>query len=277
MLKVQGETGYPLAIICRVLEVPRSTIYYKAKERPEMPLNLTLVERIRELVNEFPTYGYRRVWAKLRFGKGLKITQKTVHRIMRKKGWLCRQRPPKARPRVVESTSITQASNTRWAMDMTHIDCGRDGWGHLVAILDCADREVIGWRFAKRGRAQEAEAALEDACIHRFGGAIPKSLSLVLRSDNGLVFYSRHFRKTTKVYGIEQEYITPYTPEQNGLVERFFRSLKEECVYQHSFNSFEEAERAITAWLRYYNEERPHQALKYRSPRQYHCLLNQAA
>jgi putative transposase len=91
----------------------------------------------------------------------------------------------------------------------------------------------------------------------------------VLRSDNGLIFQSRRFRAACQDYRLRQEFITPYTPEQNGIVERFFRSLKEECVWQHSFPSFVEARRAVRRWIGWYNERRPHQALGYLSPRQY--------
>jgi putative transposase len=59
-----------------------------------------------------------------------------------------------------------------------------------------------------------------------------------LRSDNGLIFTSSAFREACKFYRLEQEFITPYTPEQNGLVERFFRSLTEECTWQHNFGGF---------------------------------------
>jgi putative transposase len=67
----------------------------------------------------------------------------------------------------------------------------------------------------------------------------------LLRSDNGLIFQSRRFRAACRGYRLRQEFITPYTPEQNGLVERFFRSLKEECVWQRNFESFGEARTAI--------------------------------
>jgi putative transposase len=66
-----------------------------------------------------------------------------------------------------------------------------------------------------------------------------------------------------------QEFITPYTPEQNGLVECFFRSLKEECAWQHNFSCFAEARYELTRWIDCYNTGRPHQALGYRSPREY--------
>jgi putative transposase len=69
-----------------------------------------------------------------------------------------------------------------------------------------------------------------------------------------------------------REFITPYTPEQNGLVERFFRSLKEECVWLHNFDSFTEARTAINKGIQCYNAGRPHQSLGYRSPRQFRAL-----
>jgi putative transposase len=90
--------------------------------------------------------------------------------------------------------------------------------------------------------------------------------------DNGLIFQSRRFRAACRDYRLRQEFITPYTPEQNGLVERFFRSLKEECVWLHNFGSFTEAHTAIAKWIEWYNAGRPHQALGYRSPRQFRAL-----
>jgi putative transposase len=97
----------------------------------------------------------------------------------------------------------------------------------------------------------------------------------VIRSDNGLIFQSRRFRAACGDYRLRQEFITPYTPEQNGLVERFFRSLKEECVWLHNFGSFTEARAAITKWIEWYNAARPHQSLGYRSPRQFRAVQPQ--
>jgi putative transposase len=138
-------------------------------------------------------------------------------------------------PRVRGRISIAER---RWATDMTHVPCG---WAHLTAVIYCHDREVIGYEFALRGRAKEAERALEEACISRFGTLRPEGQAPLLRSDNGLVFQRRPFRAACRDYRLRQEFITPYTPEQNGLVERFFRSLKEECAWQHNFSSLAEA------------------------------------
>jgi putative transposase len=101
------------------------------------------------------------------------------------------------------------------------------------AVIDCHDREVIGYEFALRSRARRRKAWSKlpvSSALARSGlGAS------VLRSDNGLIFQTRRFRQVYWNYRVQQEFITPYTPEQNGILERFFRSLKEECVWQHTF------------------------------------------
>jgi putative transposase len=221
------------------------------------------------LIREHPTYGYRRLWALLRNRLGIRANRKKIYRILKAKRWLVHQRPVTPRPRVKASVSRTTHSDRRWAMDMTHVDCGRDGWAHLVGVIDCHDRELLGWEFALRGRAKEAERAIEEACIARFGTLRPAGQTPVVRSDNGLIFQSRRFRAACRDYRLSQEFITPYTPEQNGIIERFFRSLKEECVWQHSFHSFAEAKAAVRQWIEWYNTGRPHQSLGYLSPREF--------
>ena len=153
------------------------------------------------------------------------------------------------------------------APDITHMACGRDGWAHLTAIVDCHDRACVGYELSLRTRANEAERARETACLARLGTLRPKRQKLVLRSDTGLVFNSRRFRAACADYRLTQESITPYTPEQNGLIERFFRTLKEECVWQHNFPNFLVAKATIEAWIDHDNHTRIHSALGYRSPR----------
>lgn len=265
--------------ICRVLNVTRSTL--DGVDPEEAPTDETkpaasepsqdelLVARIKLLIEEFPTYGYRRICALLRKREKLTVNRKKVYRLMREQRWMVTQRQVRPKPRVQKSRSRTARSNERWAMDISHLYCGADGWGQLVAVIDCHDREIVGWEFALRGRSQEAERALEMACLVRFGTVRPTGETPVLRSDNGLVFLSRRFREAGTFYRLAQEYITPYTPEQNGLIERFFRSFKEECVWQQNFTHFAEARRAVRAWLAWYNSERPHQALGYLNPQEY--------
>ncbi len=231
---------------CRVLEVSRPALHRREAVASSSPkLTADLVQQLRGLLQQYPTYGYPRLWALLRYRVGVQVNRKTVYRVLRLKRWLVHHRAWTPRPRAQRLRSRTGRSNARWAMDVTHIPCGRDGWGHLTTVIDCHDREIVGYEFALRGRAKEAERALEAACLARFGTLRPSRSTPVVRSDNGLIFQSRRFRAACRAYRLSQEFITPYTPEQNGLIERFFRSLKEECVWQHRFASFAEARRTI--------------------------------
>ncbi|WP_158542711.1 integrase core domain-containing protein [Lujinxingia litoralis] len=91
----------------------------------------------------------------------------------------------------------------------------------------------------------------------------------MLRSDNGNVFTSKSFIGSCKQYGLTQEFITLYTPQQNGLIERFFRSLKEECIWMTNFKTFAQARDAIESCGEFHNTERPHQVFGYKSPAEY--------
>ena len=196
-------------------------------------LDQVLAERLRQLIALPPTFGYRRLGALLRFAPGLKINRKAVYRVLRRKGWFVHPPPVTPRPRVHGLKRRAQRSAERWAMEVTHVPCGVDGGGHLTAVIDRHDCEVTGVEFALRGRAKQAERALEEACLARFG------------------------------------------TEQNGIVARFFRSRQEEGVWPYNFGNFAEARTAITPSINWYNAGRPHQALGYRSPRQFRALQPQ--
>ncbi len=96
----------------------------------------------------------------------------------------------------------------------------------------------------------------------------------MLRSDNGKVFTSKRFVGRCRQYGLSQEFITPYSPEQNGMIERFFRSLKEECIWLHNFEGVEDARETIEKWVAFYNQKRPHQSLGYLSPDEFRAQFH---
>jgi putative transposase len=87
------------------------------------------------------------------------------------------------------------------------------------------------------------------------------------------VFGAKVFVAVARRYGLDQEYITPYSPEQNGMIERFFKTLKEECLWLHRFADRDDAFRVIAAWLDRYDAERPHSALGYLTPKEYRTQL----
>lgn len=260
--------GQPIsiALACRLSGLPRRTFYYRTKKR-ERKVNEGLANRIKRLIDTLPYAGYRTVaWL-------LGENKNTVQRIFQLKGWQVRKRRSGHRPRVQSLPSVASRPNERWATDMARVWCGEEHrWCALTLVMDCYTRELLGWRLSPTGNAKAAEAALEEALINRYGILGKARDALTIRSDNGLVFCSRRYTRTVYRYGIQQEFIRPHTPQQNGMVERLIRTVKEQCLWMHNFASLEEARKALKAWFRYYNEQRPHQALKMKTPRQTYQL-----
>ena len=268
-MREEGQT-VSIAQLCRWFGVPRSTVYYRppTKVVPKLPIvDKDLERRIREIIDAEPAVGLRMITARVRRTAEVPVNKKKIHRILKLNQWQSRQRPQGHRPRAHGGASRATQPNERWAIDTTHLFCGRDGWCHLTAIIDCYDRTIVGWRLSRSGIANVAAAALEEALRSRqinMAGSVP-----VLRSDNGLVFRAKVFVKVARRHGVQQEYITPYTPQQNGMIERFFLTLKQECVWLHRFESRDHAFRVVAEWLDRYDTKRPHSALGYQTPKEY--------
>lgn len=259
--------------LCQVLNVPRSTVYYQPRRRKQQQPCGILTNLIYEIIQAFPTFGIRRVWAYLTKRLKWLVNIKKVARIMRLNKWTVTKRRKGGRPRVNFSKSIAARPDERWATDLALVQCGDDGWCNFVPVVDCCTRQVLGWELDRSARAKTAERALEQALIDRFGFPKGAPSGLILRHDNGLVFGSRQYRTTASEYRLSQEFITPYTPEDNGLCERFIRSVKEECAWQHQFASIDDARRTIARYIRWYNNDRPHQAIDYQTPNEQHAAF----
>ena len=100
----------------------------------------------------------------------------------------------------------------------------------LLPVIDCCTREVLGYALELTGKAKTAERALEQALLGRFGTLHNAPPGMLLRHDNGLVFGSRSFRAVVKDYGLKQEYITPYTPQQMGCASALSKPSKKSSV-----------------------------------------------
>lgn len=245
--------------LCRWFGIPRRTVYYRpTKSAPR--LRDDLVQPVKVLIEQEPSFGYRTVAGLLGMNKN------TVQRIFQLKGWQVRKRPVGHRPRIQALPSVAGKPNERWSTDLCRVWGGRDGWLTLALVIDCHTRELIGWHLSRSGKTCTAQAALEQALIARFGtlGRVPESF--LLRSDNGLVFTSRSYTRLARSYGLKQEFITPHCPQQNGMIERVIRTLKEQCVHRHRFETLQHASRVVGDWIRFYNTRRPHQALGMKTP-----------
>lgn len=144
---------------------------------------------------------------------------------------------------------MAQVSDVRWATDATYVWTWFDGLVYVNAVIDCADRECIGLNVSQRNDAREAAWALEDALIRRFGTLSNGNADVILRTDNALVYASELYRSLAKSYGLQQEFILPHTPEQNGVAESFMGTLKLECIWQQRFDTYDAAKAAAEAAL----------------------------
>lgn len=261
------DDGFAVSIsqLCRWFGVPRRTAYYKPTKAPPK-VKPELAEPIKDLIEAEPAFGYRTVAGLLAMNKN------TVQRIFQIKGWQVRKRAIGNRPRVEALPSVAMAPDERWATDLCRVWGGRDGWLVLALVIDCHTRQLLGWHLSRSGKATTASAALEQALISRYGslGRVPRAF--LLRSDNGLVFTSRDYTRLVKSYGLRQEFITPHCPQQNGMIERVIRTLKEQCTHRHRFESQQHASRVISDWITFYNTRRPHQALGMKTPAQAYAL-----
>ena len=128
-MRVRGEweekTAPPVALVARVLGVPRSTVYYHPQRRKAPELDELLSARIKGIIERYPRYGYRRVHAVLRNRDHLAVNRKKVQRIMQRKGWIVHRRPVGKRPRAQGLPSVVPLSNRLWATDMAHLFCGQ--------------------------------------------------------------------------------------------------------------------------------------------------------
>jgi putative transposase len=255
------EEGVEVSIskICRYLGIARRTVYYRPvktapKVRPE------LEAPIKALIEQEPSFGYRTVAGLLGMNKN------TVQRIFQIRGWQVRKRAIGFRPRIEALPSVATAPDQRWSTDLCRVWGGRDGWLTLSLVMDCHTRQLLGWHLSRSGKSTTAASALEQALINRYGtlGRVPTPF--LLRSDNGLVFTSRNYTRLVRSYGLRQEFITPHCPQQNGMVERLIRTLKEQCVHRHRFETLQHAMRVIGDWIHFYNHRRPHQALGMKTP-----------
>lgn len=212
------------------------------------------------------TYGYRYIWALLRRERGICINRKTVWRIMHEEGLVqpkkrCRPR----RPKRVEKMR-PKGPDEAWQIDMTSLELSDRTRLFLVMATDCYTREIVGYWLDRRCRASEWIGAVRMALEGR--GLMTKEdcKQLTLRSDNGSQPCSKAFVEYLGRAGVTGQYTGYNAPDDNAYVERTIRTIKEEEIWLNEYDTFSEAREAIDAYIKYYNHERIHSALDYRTP-----------
>jgi len=214
-------------------DAPRSVS--TVSERDEV-----LAETIRQIQSEWPGYGVRRIWAVLRFDYGLLINIKRVRRVMRAYGLL--QKPVSYKvPRRKHTGRVAVSEPDRlWGTDLTKTWTEVDGWVGVVPMLDYGSRECLAWRASMTTTAAVVNDVIDEALIGNFGTPEEVPEELVVRSDNGPQFTARSVDENLKRWGVHHQKTPYHCPEGNSVVERFIRTMKEECLWQHHLKTIKE-------------------------------------
>lgn len=221
--------------------------------------NAAVVERIRALKAEHPFWGYRRIWAQLRFGEGLRMNPKRVLRLMRVHDCLVKStRTPQRKPRPT-------APNQWWGIDMTKILIPEEGWLSLVLVLDWYTKKLGGHTVGPRSTSSDWLRAVAAAVNQQFPQGV-RGQGLSLMSDNGCQPTSRAFIKACQHLDIAQAFTSYNNPKGNADTERVIRTLKEDLLWLREWTSARELEKALAAWIEWYNTRYFHSTLGYRTP-----------
>ena len=256
----------PVGRQAKLLGVARSTVYY---EPVVDTYTLELMRLIDEEYTKTPFYGSRKITAVLR-RKGYKVNRKRIQRLMRLMGIeAIYPRPNTSRadpnhkiyPYLLRDREITRV-NEVWGTDITYIRLGH-GWLYLVAIMDWVSRYVLSW---------ELSTTLEvDFCIRALEKALSLTLPEIFNSDQGSQFTSVDFIKKLQEKNIQISMDGRGRAMDNIFTERLWRSVKYEEVYLNDYQTVREAKEGISRYLAFYNQERPHQSLDYRTPDEVYC------
>ncbi len=247
---------------CRLLDISRSGIYYQPKGMSEE--YLTLMELIDRQYLATPFYGARKIAAWLK-SQGQRVNRKRVRHLMQLMGLKAIYRRPrtsqpapghKIYPYLLNSMKVTR-SNQVWAADITYIPMAR-GFLYLVAIIDMYSRYVLSWRLSNTLDAGFCVGALEEA--------LRKGRPEIFNTDQGAQFTSEAFTGLLVRHGIRISMDGKGSYNDNLFIERLWRSVKYEEVYLKAYQDGREARIGLGNYFRFYNTERPHQALGYRTP-----------
>lgn len=248
---------------CRVLGISRRSAY--CKPRPASQRDLELMRRIDEIHTTDATFGARRIAGVLQH-EGFRADRACVTRLMRvmavgavspKPRTSIPAKGHKVHPYLLRGLRISEANHV-WCSDITYIPM-RGGFMYLVAVMDWATRFVLSWRLSGGMDARFCVDALDEALR---GGVAPR----IFNTDQGSQFTSAAFRGAVKASGAALSMDGRGRWRDNVVIERFWRSLKQECVYLHELRDGIEAHRIIGDWMERYNRRRPHSALGYDTP-----------
>jgi putative transposase len=265
-MKLAG--AYPIRVLCQLLGVPRSSVYYKAQSIPDAEAMFKVA--LLDLAGQWPTYGYRRLTAMMR-RLGWPVNRKRVRRWMDELG--INGAPPKRTrhttnskhafpryPNLVQDLEITRPDQV-WVADITYIRLRHD-FVYLAVLMDVFTRTIRGWHLGRDLDQGLTLAALERALLV----AVPE----IHHSDQGVQYAAAVYVERLQKLRVTLSMATIGEPRENGYAERLMRTIKEEEVYLSDYYDFADALQQMTRFLDdVYNVKRIHSALGYLTPKEF--------
>ncbi len=241
---------------CATLAVDRALYAYKSKRGTQAELS----QRIKEICETRVRYGYRRVHVLLR-REGRVVNPKRIYRLYKDLGFQLRNKTPKRRvkAKLREDRAPATRPNDVWAMDFVHDQLATGRKIRVLTVVDTFSRfsPVVDPRFSYR--AEHVVATLEKVCA-KVG--YPRTI----RVDQGSEFISRDLDLWAYAKGVTLDFSRPGKPTDNAFIEAFNGRFRSECLNTHWFLTLADAAEKMEAWLRYYNEDRPHGAIGHKPP-----------
>ncbi|UHD05946.1 IS3 family transposase (plasmid) [Klebsiella michiganensis] len=274
--------GWRISLVSRCLRVSRAQLHAMARRSKgwqdrrckRKPDDTEALARIHTVIDDLPTYGYRRVWALLRRQSETDdmavINAKRVYRIMRQNALLLERKStiPLSKRAHTGKVAVGE-SNRRWCSDGFEFSCDNGEKLRVTFALDCCDREALHWAASTGGYDSETvQDVMLGAVERRFGNSLPAS-PVEWLTDNGSAYRSHQTRQFARMVGLEPKHTAVRSPESNGMAESFVKTMKRDYISIMPKPDGLTAVKNLAEAFEHYNEWHPHSALGYRSPREY--------
>ncbi|MEI6890516.1 MAG: integrase core domain-containing protein [Bacteroidota bacterium] len=259
-LSNESDTGSRRALVCCLLPEKASR---KRESPPWTKAKISdedlLVEIRAEILNSvFTDEGYKKIWKRMR-KRGIKASGRRVNQLMRDNNLLSVTRPkPDIKVNEHTGTITTEMPNRMWGTDGKKFYTMQEGWCWFFGVIDHFNDEIMAWYSAKKGDRFAAMEPLKMAVQKTFGNLdrdVCIDIGLFLRTDHGSQYDSNDFQKELKFLGLVYSPAFVRSPECNGIIERFHRTLDEQVFDKQVFESLEQARLAIAKFIEDYNRE----------------------
>lgn len=252
----------------------------KSRSSYRKPENDDLLVELRALVDERPTYGYRRLTALLNRARrkaGLaSVNHKRIYRLMSRHGLLLQRYTGRPPGRAHDGIIRTLHPNARWTSDGFQIPCA-DQAVHVAFSLDTCDREVISWCAGTGAISGEMIRDLMLQSVEQRFKATATAHPVQWLSDNGSCYRAHETVEFATRLGLVPCFTPPRSPQSNGMAEAFVKTFKRDYVRVSDCRSAESVLSQIAGWFEDYNENHPHRGLRMKSPREFIRSYHQPA